>query len=336
MLVHRRSKSLNKQLVSVVPASPFKNNTLNKLWCSSGDLFSKNNHENNSIELMPILQTEEESINNTDDSVSENIIREQDQGVEESSVHTVPRSNMINEMIINILEDINGNNSNQITSSSQTNNVNEKINNYKITIFGYFYYCLLSIGIPSLMNALTEGSAKLNADILFNLYISPLIYKICFRHHFLQCYKYNKKKIIVYFIFYMIGFSFRFLDNIKYLQTFVLNTAFFDYNDPIHVVLFLCITLYLLFTFIYEIRDTVCWKLNIAILIFGLIFVFVSLNQFVKQGIVYHFHHFFVGLIFHIVCQRYNKYISLINNAIGFGIYIEGVSRWGYGRIIFT
>ena len=334
MLVHRRSKSLNKQLVSVVPASPFKNNTLNKLWCSSGDLFSKDTHVNNSIELMPILQSDENTIS-SDRNSSEQISEDTDQVVQES---TVPRSNMINEMIINILEDIDGNNpnTNQITSSSQTNNVNEKINEYKITIFGYFYYCLLSVGIPSMMNALTEGSAKLNADILFNLYISPLIYKICFRHHFLQCYKYNKKKIIVYFIFYMIGFSFRFLDNIKYLQTFVLNTAFFDYNDPIHVVLFLCITLYLLSTFIYEIRDTVCWKLNIAILIFGLIFVFVSLNQFVKQGIIYHFHHFFVGLIFHIVCQRYNKYISLINNAIGFGIYIEGVSRWGYGRIIFT
>ena len=241
---------------------------------------------------------------------------------------TIRRRNHINDSVINIL------NNNIDIELLERDHLNEKIYNYKITILGYLYYCLLCLGMPSFLNAVTLGETRLNADLLFNFYASPFIYKVCFRQHFLYYYKNNKKNLFFYLLFYILGFCIRFLDKIDGLQTFVLNTEVFNYNNKAHLVLFWLVIIYLLTTFIYEIRSTVCWKINIGLLFLGMFFVYISLNEFVKNGIVYHFHHFFVGLILHIVCQRKTR-ISFFNNAIGFGVYIEGIALWGFGRIIY-
>lgn len=306
MMFHRRSNSLDKNLPSINLGSPFHSNNIRRNSMSYNELTDQ---DYDNMEMIPLNIPENSNHNENENN---NSIR-----------------NRVNDYVINLM-----NNMNDIASLRQ-DNINSKITDYKITLLGYFYYCLLCIGMPSLLNTITLGEARLNADILFNFYASPFIYKVCFRNLFLYNFKNNKRNLVFYFFFYIFGFCIRFLDKIESLQSFILNTEFFQYNDTAHLVIFWFLAVYLLFTFVYEIRDTICWKINIGLLIIGLIFVFVSLNEFVKEGIVYHFHHFFIGLLFHIVCQRKRKIISIANNAIGFGIYIEGISLWGFGRIIF-
>ena len=206
--------------------------------------------------------------------------------------------------------------------------------NYNISMMGFVYYCVFCIIIPITINELSQQKTLYSANIIFNFYLSPVLYNICFKWHFVYLYRNNRRMLFMYPFFILIGFGIRLLDMIPYLQTFVLSTVDFNYNSWGHKILFWSLVLYLNVIFVVEIMATVHWRLNMLLLFIGIGFMYLSLLSFVNLGVVYHIHHYFIGVMMHVICQRKRNIFSRLNNGIGLGVYLEGISKWGYANIV--
>ena len=206
---------------------------------------------------------------------------------------------------------------------------------YISNIAGFFYYLILTSVITLIINGATQEDPLFNIDSMFFVYLSPIFYKLAFREIFFYSLKHDKKIIKIYYpISLIIGFSIRFLDYIPFLQKFVLNTKDFI-NDGPYIALFTVFLIYMFLIFFNELYKSKYRKLNFGLLIGGCLFIFLTVSFKFNNDFVLHIHHYFIGLLLHIVCQTKRSKISVINNAIGLGVFIEGISRWGFGELYY-
>lgn len=209
---------------------------------------------------------------------------------------------------------------------------------YINNLLGYFYYLFLT-NIPIIiMNSAYHLSDIYPVDSFIFLYLSPIFYKLCFKNIFI--YHYSKKNNIILFLIYpisfILGICIRILDTIPFFQKFVLNTTRFDYSSVGYVVLFWVLIIYLVGIFMNELYNSKYRVLNFAFLISSCLFMYFTINFYLKIRYIIHIHHYFVGFILHIVCQTKKSKISIINNAIGLGVFIEGISQWGFSPLYYS
>ena len=169
----------------------------------------------------------------------------------------------------------------------------------------------------------------LRFDMFFNIIFSPIIYyhspKNILNHielsHFLKYYT----------LPFICGLQFRFLDNIPQLNTFVLNPQ--EIQTSLQITLasivgfgILCLSLYYLFISSNP-------YVNGSILVAEFIFIVVFNYYFYRQGGNIHIHHYFLALIIMLISKNYHSKLVIVIHAVAYGIYIEGISAWGYGKI---
>ena len=74
--------------------------------------------------------------------------------------------------------------------------------------------------------------------------------------------------------------------------------------------------------FFNELYASTYRKLNFCFLIFGGLFIYLTIHHSTINGYIIHAHHYFIGLVFHMVCQTKKSKISVINNGIGLGVFL--------------
>jgi len=236
--------------------------------------------------------------------------------------------------VYSINEDYNENET-DIDSNNKKKDILNDARLYITNLGGYFYYLILTTVITLIINAATQENPLFNIDSIFFVYLSPIFYKLAFREIFFYSLKHDKKMIKFYYPSAVIfGFCIRFLDYIPFFQKFVLNTKLFI-NNPAYIILFSALLLYMFLIFFNELYKSKYRKLNFGLLITGCLFIFLTVSFQFNNEVVLHVHHYFIGLILHIVCQTKRSKISVINNGIGLGIFIEGISRWGFGDLYY-
>ena len=220
-------------------------------------------------------------------------------------------------------------------NSEEIINRHRESKNYLHNLLGFFYYTLISNLSVIIINGCTQSTTVYGMDNFAFLFLSPIFYKLCFREIFVYHYQRRNKKnlAIVYPFFIIFGFGIRLLDRIPTLSKFVLNTDRFDYDSPLHLILFWMLILYLFFVFINELYYTRYRLFSFILLVSGMVFIFLITELYLKRTYTIHIHHYFIGLLLHIICQTKRSKISFLNNAVGFGIFLEGITAWGYGEL---
>ena len=165
----------------------------------------------------------------------------------------------------------------------------------------------------------------LNFDMMFNILISPIIYYHSPRNILTKISL--KQFIIFYTIPFILGLFFRFFDEIPILNNFILDPDDIKTTGQI-VLLVLIIIGILLISFMYiYISDFPI--INIILVTIHFLVSFISMYIFYQSGGKIHIHHYFLALCIMLLSR--NPYSNIVNIIHGFayGVYIEGISKWG-------
>jgi hypothetical protein len=208
------------------------------------------------------------------------------------------------------------------------NDVHVKHNKYYQSIKWYSVFMLYGFVGGIFINGISNATI-LRFDMFFNIMISPIIYyhspKNILNHIELSDF------LKYYTLPFICGLQFRFLGSIPELNTFVLNPQ--EINTSLQIILtcivgfgILCISFYYLFISSNPF-------VNGSILVAEFIFIVVFNYYFYRQGGNIHIHHYFLALIIMLISKNYHSKLVIVIHAVGYGIYIEGISAWGYGKI---
>jgi hypothetical protein len=174
------------------------------------------------------------------------------------------------------------------------------------------------------INAISK-TPLVNYDMIFNLMISPIIYYHSPRN--ILCNIPISEFIKYYTVFFICGLCFRFLDILEDFNDFSLDPANIKTNTQIGLTIFICIILILLSIYFIVISSNPIINLLLFLFEFS-IFISASYIFILLNGKI-HIHHYFIGLILMLVSKNYHSKIVIITHAISYGIYIEGISKWG-------
>lgn len=169
----------------------------------------------------------------------------------------------------------------------------------------------------------------LNFDLMINGIISPLVYYQSPRHILMQISK--KQFVFIYTPFYIVGLCFRFLDNIPILNSFKIIPS--SMNTTLDIVLACGLSLLIISICVYYILLSKFPLINFLLFIFYIVsLILASYYFYVLDGKI-HYHHYIIGLTLMLLSRNSNSNIVLIIHAISYGIYIDGISRWGFAAI---
>jgi hypothetical protein len=199
---------------------------------------------------------------------------------------------------------------------------------YILSIQFYFLYIVYGFLGGVIFNSMSS-SRIVTFDMIFNCMISPIIYYHSPKHILMKI----DKNILLfcYTPFYLLGLCFRFLDIIPEINTFTLNLITID--SVTKIILSNCVLIGLLgicFYYIYKSRFS---KINGILFILYLTFIIVSFYLFYHDGGTIYFHHYFIGLLVMIISRNYHSNIVVVIHAFAYGVYIDGISRWGFASI---
>ena len=166
-------------------------------------------------------------------------------------------------------------------------------------------------------------------DMIFNVIVSPIIYYHSPRNILTNIYK--RDFILYYTIPYILGLCFRFLDMIPVLSSFVLNPEYFVTVGQIVLLVLFCLMILLISVYYIFISAEPLINSILLLIEFGL--TIGSLYYYNSIGCHIHIHHYFVGLILMMISRNYHSKIVIIIHAFAYGVYIEGISRWGIGPL---
>ena len=209
-----------------------------------------------------------------------------------------------------------------------SNDIHVKHNKYYQSIKWYSVFMLYGFLGGIFINGISNTTI-LRFDMFFNIMISPIIYyhspKNILNHIELSDF------VKYYTLPFIFGLQFRFLSRIPELNTFVLNPQ--EINTSLHIILtcivgfgILCLSLYYLFISSNPF-------VNGSILIAEFIFIVAFNYYFYNQGGNFHIHHYFLALIIMLISKNYHSKLVIVIHSIGYGVYIEGISAWGYDKI---
>ncbi len=207
-------------------------------------------------------------------------------------------------------------------------NKNTKNYNYYNSIKWYwiflFYGFLGGIIINSISNA-----QILRYDMFFNILLSPIIY-----YH-------SPKNILInipinkFFKFYtlpfIIGLCFRFLSEVPELGSFILDPKYIITTLDYILVFIICLCILIISIYYLFISSNPI--VNSILLLLYFLSTFIIFYLYYLDGGNLHIHHYFLGLIIMLVSKNYHSNIIIIIHSISYGIFIEGISKWGFDKI---
>lgn len=200
---------------------------------------------------------------------------------------------------------------------------------YMLAIQFYFLYLLYGLIGGVIFNSFVSAPRIINFDMIFNCIISPIIYYHSPKHILMKI-----DKTILLFCYtpcFILGLCFRFLDVIPEINQFTLNLVTIDSLDKMMLsILVLIVFLGICAYYIYKSRYP---KINATLFILYSIATTLSFYFFYNNGGTIYFHHYFIGLLVMIISRNYHSNIVVIIHAIAYGVYIDGISRWGYASI---
>ena len=242
-------------------------------------------------------------------------------------------NNEIVELKNDQIDNLNNNTNNQIiVNEIIVNEIEEQIvnnnNSYKLSLKFYFIYVLYGFLGGIFINLITS-EIILNFDMCFNVLISPIIYynsprKILTRLIW-------KTHIYFYTIPFIIGLFFRFLDWIPILSNFTLNVD--QINTSIQITLLVILVLVSFIMIIYYIYISSEQLINSLLFIIVILFSSITFYYYLNNSGHLYFHHYFIGLIIMLLSKNSKYPIVVCIHALGYAVYIEGISRWGFGKI---
>jgi len=243
------------------------------------------------------------------------------------------KSNSLLEYIINHRQDIlekieqernnTANNVNKPIHIDDINSLQRKIE-YIDIIRWLGVFCIFGFLGGIFINAISK-TPLVNYDMIFNLMISPIIYYHSPRN--ILCNIPISDFLKYYTVFFIFGLFFRFLDLLEDFNDFSLDPLNIKTNTQIGLTIFISILLSLLSIYFIVISSNPI--LNTLLFLFEFsIFITASYVFIILNGKI-HIHHYFIGLILMLVSKNYHSKIVIITHAISYGIYIEGISKWG-------
>ena len=209
--------------------------------------------------------------------------------------------------------------------------IENKKRTYNRSIKWFSVYMLYGIIGGLLINAITQVKL-LNFDMIFNILISPLIYYHSPRKILT---KINVKQFVVYYtIPFVLGLFFRFLDQISILNQFVLDPN--KFNTMNQIVLLILLISCILIVSIYYILISAFPLTNTILLSVHFLITFISLYLYYHSGGNIHIHHYFLALCIMLLSRNPHSNIVNIIHAVAYGIYIEGISKWGIAPLLWS
>jgi hypothetical protein len=163
--------------------------------------------------------------------------------------------------------------------------------------------------------------------MVFNVFVSPVLYYQAPRR-ILTNIRF-RDFVFFYTIPFIIGLCFRFLDDIPVLATFVLDPERIT-TEP-QKIMFGCLAAGIVIGVLYYIFVSLNPWTNLIIFSVAVAFIAGTTYTFFIRGMDIHVHHYFLGLIMMVVSSNYHSKLIIIIHAIGYALYIEGLSRWGIG-----
>ena len=240
------------------------------------------------------------------------------------------RTSSNNLLELNLNEDIELTNTNIIPNIIPNSNpdIIIPINLYRLSLKWYVVYILYGLIGGIIINLITNTKV-IRFDMYFNILISPIIY-------------YNSPRKILtridtnIFIFYytipfMCGLCFRFMDLIPTLSTFTLN--FSDIHSILQISLASIIAILTFIMIIYYIYISSEPLINSLLFVIFTLITTLTCYYYYNSGGMIHIHHYFVGLIIMLLSKNSKHKLVVMIHAIGYAIYIEGLSCWGFAPI---
>ena len=121
------------------------------------------------------------------------------------------------------------------------------------------------------------------------------------------------------------------LDNIPEINTFTLDLITID--SATKIILSTCVLIGIIGICSYYIYKSRFPKINGILFLVYITSIIVSFYLFYHNGGTIYFHHYFIGLLVMIISRNYHSNIVVVIHAFAYGVYIDGISRWGYASI---
>ena len=204
---------------------------------------------------------------------------------------------------------------------------NEK--QYFLSLQFYFIYLVYGFLGGVIFNSTSPKERIVTFDMIFNCMISPILYYHSPKHILMKIDR--NVLLFCYTPFYILGLCFRFLDVISEINTFTLNLITIDSTTKI--ILSTCVLIGILVICTYYIYKSRFPKINGIIFLLYITFIIVSFYLFYDNGGKVYFHHYFIGLLVMIISRNYHSNIVVVIHAFAYGVYIDGISRWGFASI---
>jgi hypothetical protein len=194
-----------------------------------------------------------------------------------------------------------------------------------------FYLLYLVYGFLGgvIFNSTMSKDRIVTFDMIFNCMISPILYYHSPKHILMKIDR--NVLLFCYTPFYLLGLCFRFLDGIPEINTFTLDLITID--SITKIILSTCVLIGILAMCSYYIYKSRFPKINGILFVLYLSFIIVSFYLFYHNGGTVYFHHYFIGLLVMIISRNYHSNIVVVIHAFAYGVYIDGISRWGFASI---
>lgn len=200
---------------------------------------------------------------------------------------------------------------------------------YILSIQFYFLYLLYGFLGGVIFNSFSSPRGIVTFDMIFNCIISPIIYYHSPKHILM---KIDRFVLLCYYTpSFIIGLCFRFLDVVPQINEFTLNLITID--STIKIVLSIIVLLGVFIICSYYIYKSRFPKINTLLFTVYVTATVLAFYFFYINGGTIYFHHYFIGLLVMIISRNYHSNIVVIIHAIAYGVYIDGISRWGYASI---
>lgn len=220
------------------------------------------------------------------------------------------------------------NNNEHVVFDFMTQQKSIAISQYRLSLKWYGVYLLYGLIGGVFINLITRSPIMI-FDMIFNIMLSPIIYYNSPRKILTRI---DKNQFIFYYtIPFICGLFFRFLDMITILNQFSLN--FDNINSTIQIILTTLVCIIILVMIMYYIYISSEPIINFLLFIIFSLIISITCYYYYKNGGNIHIHHYFVGLIIMLLSKNSKYKLVIMVHSIGYAIYIEGISKWGYAPI---
>ncbi len=202
---------------------------------------------------------------------------------------------------------------------------------YYRSIRWFSVYMLYGIVGGLLINAITNVKL-LNFDMMFNILISPIIYYHSPRKILT---KISIKQFGIYYtIPFIFGLFFRFLDQLPFLSNFVLNPD--KIKTTSQIILLMLLLIGILIITAYYILISAFPLVNTILISIHFLITFISMYVYYQSGGNIHIHHYFLALCIMLLSRNPHSNLVNIIHSFAYGVYIEGLSKWGLASLFWN